>query len=51
MTIAGTIEPRSGPFTAVLALELLGPAASIQGVEDQARPLWRERPKGRFVVA
>jgi hypothetical protein len=51
MTSARAIEPRSLPFTAALALELLGRAAGIEEAADQARPLWRERPKGRFAAA
>jgi hypothetical protein len=51
MTFGRAIEPRSVPFTAALALQLLGRARSLEGVEDQARRLWRERPKGRFAAA
>jgi hypothetical protein len=50
MTIAGTIESRSVPFAAALAFQLLGRGRSLEGVEDQVRRLWRERPKGRFVA-
>jgi hypothetical protein len=49
MTSARAIEPR--PFTAALALELLGRAAGLEEAADQARRLWRERPKGRFAAA
>jgi hypothetical protein len=39
-----------GTFAAALAFQLLGRARSLEGVEDQVRRLWRERPKGRFVA-
>jgi hypothetical protein len=51
MTFASAIEPRSVSFTAALALWLLGRAASVEDAKDQARRLWRERPKGRFAAA